>query len=467
MQDVSPAVRVLEHLEVVAERLDIVRLGRRVGGGDRRDQREAQAGTSTHRAQHIYRSAGPVLRVTHTSPVVRLALASLCLLAATARAGELPRRLGMYPTQGGQAALAMLDSKLEVTVRGPIVETVATQTFRNDTDRVTEATYIFPLPADAAVSAMSIVDGARTIRAAIERRADAQRRYEDAVAAGLSAGLLDQERPDVFTQTVSAIPAHGSVTVVLRYDATASFHDGTWELALPLVVAPRYVPGGASGRPTTGTGRAPDTDRAPDDIADHAGRRTGRGRARRSVAIRFAEPVTYVASTSHEITGSGQAYSFVDPNSDHDAIVRWRAPAQASGWVEQDDDGVATRPSSSRARSPRHGQGRRCTGSWCSIARRPRAATRDLVERPLDARAHHCARPRAIRIGVIRQRDTIATGSGAETCSARSTRRGRAHRRVTSRSLARARRTRRRRMARTCWSPMGSSPMTRRRSRRP
>ena len=183
-------------------------------------------------------------------------------VALPARAGTLPHALGMYPQQG--APLPMLDSKLDVTVRGPIVETIVTQTFRNDTDRATEATYIFPLPPDAAVSAMAIELGSRTIRAAIESRGSAQERYEQAVAAGLGAGLLDQERPDVFTQTVSAIPPRSTVAITLRFDTTARYRDGSWELVLPLVVAPRYVPGIASGRPTTGTGSRPDTDRSPD-----------------------------------------------------------------------------------------------------------------------------------------------------------------------------------------------------------
>lgn len=341
--------------------------------------------------------------------MVRLALASLCFAAATARAGDLPRRIGMYPTQSGQTALAMLDSKLEVTVHGPIVEVVATQTFRNDTDRVTEATYIFPLPADAAVSAMSIVDGARTIHAAIERRADAQRRYEDAVAAGLNAGLLDQERPDVFTQTVSAIPPHGMVTVALRYDTTASYRDGAWELALPLVVAPRYVPGGASGRPTTGGGRSPDTDRAPDASRITPGGAPGAG-GKTSVGIRFADPVDGVSSSSHELAGSGQAFSFVDAKSDHDAIVRWRAPVAASGWAEQDEDGgYAAVVVANPVAAARKGNVR------CVLVLDRSATTRgdaDLVEHPL-VRALTDALAGGDVIGVIGS-DRIAPGRGAD-----------------------------------------------------
>src|SRR5690348_15547822 len=129
--------------------------------------------------------------------MLRLALGVAVIAAVAAGAGatnQLPSRGGMF-AQGTTTPLAMLDSKITIRLRGPIAETVVAQTFRNDTDRVTEATYIFPLPVDAAVSAMEIENGSRTVRAAIETRDQAQERYERAVAAGVGAALLDQERP--------------------------------------------------------------------------------------------------------------------------------------------------------------------------------------------------------------------------------------------------------------------------------
>lgn len=263
---------------------------------------------------------------------MRLGVLAVLALAGSAHAADLPGRMGMYAPQG--APLAMLDSEIDVTVRGPIVEATVTQTFRNDTDRPTEATYIFPLPPDAAVSAMAIHSGARTIHASIEQRERAAERYERAVTAGVAAALLDQERPDVFTQTVAAIPAHGVVQVTLRYDTTARRANGQWELALPLVVAPRYVPGSATGRPTTGAGRSPDTNRAPDASrvtpvsAPDAGGKT-------SIHLHFASEVTDVDSPTHPLDGN----EIVAPHSDHDLVVRWRAKVPDEAWVEQDVDG--------------------------------------------------------------------------------------------------------------------------------
>jgi Ca-activated chloride channel family protein len=266
-------------------------------------------------------------------PAIVLAVVAF---AGSAHGSELPRSMGMYTAHG--TSLAMLDSKVEVHVRGPIVEAVVVQTFRNDTELATEATYIFPLPVDAAVSAMAIKTGTRTIHAAIEKREQAQDRYEHAVAAGLGAGLLDQERPDVFTQTVSAIPARGTVEVTLRFDTTARYQTGTWELVLPMVVAPRYVPGTASGRPTTGTGRAPDTDRSPDASRVTPGGAPGAG-GKTDVAIQFADAVDDVTSPTHELVKADRGYTFSDAKSDHDAIVRWRAHVKTVGWVEADADG--------------------------------------------------------------------------------------------------------------------------------
>jgi Ca-activated chloride channel homolog len=257
-------------------------------------------------------------------------------IAPARAASVLPARMGMYTQQG--APLAMLDSKIVVRVRGPIAEAIVTQTFRNDTDRVTEATYIFPLPVDAAVSAMEIESGSRTIRAAIEVRDQAQQRYESAIAAGTGAALLDQERPDVFTQTVAAIPAKGSVVVTLRFDTVARYQAGRWELVVPMTIAPRYVPGTASGRPTTGTGRAPDTERAPDASRVTPGGAPGAG-GKTDVVLELGDAVDDVASPTHDITKTKAGYTLRDAKSDHDAVIRWHAKLPANGWVEAGDDG--------------------------------------------------------------------------------------------------------------------------------
>ncbi|HEY4245080.1 MAG TPA: VIT domain-containing protein [Kofleriaceae bacterium] len=337
-----------------------------------------------------------------------LTVAVLCALSGVAAASQVSRPCGMYPAAVGPS-LPLEKSDVAVTVRGPIVEVVVTQTFKNPGDHATEATYVFPLPADAAVSAMSMTLGTRSIHAAIARRKDAVDRYEAAVSAGVGAALLEEERPDIFTQTISAIPAHGEVSVTLRFDTTARRWGTGWELALPLVVAPRYTPGTASGRPTTGTGRAPDTDRAPDASRITPPGAPGAGGATH-VSVHFADEPADVASPTHELTGTGADYAYADPKSDHDAILRWHTRTSSAGWTEIDAGGgfaaaVVTAPPAAAT----HGLAR-------AILVIDRAATTrgdaDLVAHPF-VRALLRAMTAADRVRVIGS-DTVAWGPGAE-----------------------------------------------------
>ncbi len=259
---------------------------------------------------------------------------ALALAVRVASAGSLPPTPGMYVAKT-TTPLPMVNSKLDVTIRGPIAEISITQTFRNDDAAPTEATYIFPLPSDAAVTAMAIDVGPRTIRAAVERRSQAQARYEDAISKGLDAGMVEEERPDVFTQSVAAIPPHATITVHVRFDTAARFASGTWQLVLPLVVAPRYVPGRANGRPTVGSGRSPDTDRAPDASRVTPAATPGGGGAT-EIAIAFDSGVDGVTSPTHELSRRGERYVIADAKSDRDAVIRWRAKVPAQGWVESD-----------------------------------------------------------------------------------------------------------------------------------
>jgi len=262
--------------------------------------------------------------------MVRPALVLAVLACALpARAADLPGHMGMIVASGGP--LPMSASDVNVAVHGPVIEVTVAQTFRNDADQPTEATYIFPLPPDAAVSAMEMKIGATTLHAAIEPRQRAAERYERALAKGAPAALLDQERPDVFTQSVAAIPARGAVEVTLRYDTVAHYAHGEWELALPLVVAPRYVPGSATGRPVTGAGHAPDTDRAPDASHVTPPGSPGAGGAT-TIHLHFDGEVTDLASPTHALEGT----TLVDPHSDHDAIIRWRAKLPDAAFVEAD-----------------------------------------------------------------------------------------------------------------------------------
>ena len=63
-----------------------------------------------------------------------------------------------------------------------------------------------PFPADGAVIAYTITLGKRTIRGEIESREKARQDYQQALERGHTAGLLEQERADTFTQRLGNLP---------------------------------------------------------------------------------------------------------------------------------------------------------------------------------------------------------------------------------------------------------------------
>ena len=109
---------------------------------------------------------------------------------------------------------------------------------------------------------MTMLVGERTIRGKIKTREEARAIYEAARNAGYVAALLDQERPNIFTQSVANIEPGEKVTVTISYVETLKYEEGSYEFSFPMVVGPRYIPGNATGQ--SGGGWAPDTDQVPD-----------------------------------------------------------------------------------------------------------------------------------------------------------------------------------------------------------
>src|SRR6185295_9441591 len=96
----------------------------------------------------------------------------------------------------------------------------------------------------AAVREFELKVGGRTVKGVVKERGEARRVYRKALEEGKRAALLEKERDDVFTVQVGNLPPGEEVTVRIAYsERLPFFEEGATELRLPLVVAPRYVPG--------------------------------------------------------------------------------------------------------------------------------------------------------------------------------------------------------------------------------
>ncbi len=170
--------------------------------------------------------------------------------------------LGTLLTERGNLPLERIDA--HATITGLVARTVLTQEFHNPHNIPLEATYIFPLPARAAVTGLRMTADGRTIDAELQERAEARATYDQALAAGQRASIAEEERPDVFTLRVGNIVAGERVTVRLTMVGPLPYEDGEATYRLPLVVAPRYIPGAPLPGTSVGDGYAPDTDAVPD-----------------------------------------------------------------------------------------------------------------------------------------------------------------------------------------------------------
>ena len=129
-----------------------------------------------------------------------------------------------------------------VTVSGPTARTIVTQQFSNPSDGWVEGIYVFPLPENSAVDTLKIVSGTRVIVGEVKEKQEAKIIYETAKNNGEVASLLEQDRPNMFTNSVANIGPHEKVVVQIEYQQTIAQSAGTYSLRLPLVVAPRYNP---------------------------------------------------------------------------------------------------------------------------------------------------------------------------------------------------------------------------------
>jgi len=76
----------------------------------------------------------------------------------------------------------------------------------------------------------------------VKERHLARQIYEAAREQGFVASLLEQERPNIFTQSVANLEPGRRVTVRIRTVETLRYEKGTYGFTFPLVVGPRYIP---------------------------------------------------------------------------------------------------------------------------------------------------------------------------------------------------------------------------------
>ncbi|WOH66707.1 marine proteobacterial sortase target protein [Bradyrhizobium sp. BWA-3-5] len=140
----------------------------------------------------------------------------------------------------GYADAVRLGVDVDLTVSGPTVRARVTQIFRNPSKDWVEAVYVYPLPSGGAVDSLKMVIGDRVVVGDIKERQQAKAIYEQAKRSGHKAALTEQERPNIFTNSVANIGPGETVLVQIEYQEPVQQSGSEFSLRVPMVVAPRY-----------------------------------------------------------------------------------------------------------------------------------------------------------------------------------------------------------------------------------
>ncbi len=165
-------------------------------------------------------------------------------VARMLRLGDVESGTLLFRTEnhGQYTAALTLSTDIKIDVTGPILRATVTQKFRNDSNEWVEGVYAFPLPTDSAVDGLKLRVGDRFIEGQIKEREEARKTYERAKAEGRKASLVEQQRPNLFTNEVANIGPGEIIIAQIEFQQALTPKDGAYSLRMPLVVAPRYNP---------------------------------------------------------------------------------------------------------------------------------------------------------------------------------------------------------------------------------
>lgn len=148
-------------------------------------------------------------------------------------------------TSGEYHNLRLVETDYDVDVFGLLATIKLKQTFFNDRDDwITEAVYAFPMADKSAVYRLRMTVGDRVIEGEIHEKKQAEQIYQQAKSEGLTATMVKQYRPNIFTSDIANIGPQELISVEITYQLSLEYQQQAFELRLPMAIKPRYIPTG-------------------------------------------------------------------------------------------------------------------------------------------------------------------------------------------------------------------------------
>jgi Ca-activated chloride channel family protein len=158
------------------------------------------------------------------------------------RKGEAEKRAEPGGLFAGEQRVPLCGVAIDVRARGVASRVTVAQRYRNAEKVPVEAVYSFPLEEGSAVCGFEVDVGGKRIVGKVVEKEEAFEKYDEAMAAGHGAFLLDQDRPNVFTASVGNVLPGQEVTVRIAYVAELQQTGDRIRLLVPTTISPRYIP---------------------------------------------------------------------------------------------------------------------------------------------------------------------------------------------------------------------------------
>lgn len=136
--------------------------------------------------------------------------------------------------------IALCDVSVTAALRDLLAEVTVAQTYRNDEKVNIEAVYTFPLPLDAVLLDLSVTIGGRKLKGAVVEKKAAEARYEEAIADGNAAVMLEQPEPGLYTMNVGNLLPNETAVIAFTYSVVYRWTGDNLRMLIPTTIAPRY-----------------------------------------------------------------------------------------------------------------------------------------------------------------------------------------------------------------------------------
>ena len=124
--------------------------------------------------------------------------------------------------------------RVKVDINNGVATTSIDQVFRNDYDADLEATYMFPIPEEAAIKDFALYMNGKRVSGELLDKDKARQIYEDIVRRMKDPGLLEYAGRNMFKARVYPVPKHGETRIEIVYQQTLNYDAGVYKYVYPL-----------------------------------------------------------------------------------------------------------------------------------------------------------------------------------------------------------------------------------------